>query len=104
MLEDKTYENLIRRATKRQGYTLVKSRRRDPLARDFGTYGVTDGTGSWVFADEETGYGKSLSDVAEWLTDRDRLAQAGVKVARYEHSLIHGFRYSRWSAETALDT
>jgi hypothetical protein len=34
----KTFENRCRRAAQRQGLELVKSRRRDPLALDYGTY------------------------------------------------------------------
>ncbi len=34
----KTYENRLRRAAERQGYMLVKSRRRDPYATDYGKY------------------------------------------------------------------
>ncbi len=34
----KTYENRLRRAAERQGYMLVKSRRRDPRAIDYGKY------------------------------------------------------------------
>jgi hypothetical protein len=39
---DKVRENRVRRAASRQGYQLVKSRRRDPLAVDFGTYWLVD--------------------------------------------------------------
>lgn len=35
---EKVRENRLRRMAERQGYRLVKSRRRDPLATDFGTY------------------------------------------------------------------
>lgn len=33
---DKAHENRIRRAAERQGFTLIKSRVRDPLALDYG--------------------------------------------------------------------
>ena len=35
---DKVRENRLRRVAARHGYHLVKSRRRDPMARDFGLY------------------------------------------------------------------
>jgi hypothetical protein len=35
---EKTYENLLRRTAKRQGFELVKSRRRDPRATTYGRY------------------------------------------------------------------
>jgi hypothetical protein len=34
--EEKVRENRLRRAAERQGYKLVKSRRRDPRAKDYG--------------------------------------------------------------------
>lgn len=39
----KVRENRIRRMADRQGYRLLKSRRRDPLATDFGTYRLSRG-------------------------------------------------------------
>lgn len=36
--DEKARENRLRRAAERHGYLLVKSRRRDPLAPDFGLY------------------------------------------------------------------
>jgi hypothetical protein len=36
--DQKVRENRLRRAAKRQGYLLVKSRRRDPRAIDYGLY------------------------------------------------------------------
>lgn len=36
--KEKTHENLLRRAALRQGYTLVKSRRRDPKSLGYGLY------------------------------------------------------------------
>jgi len=55
-----TYENSLRRAAKRQGGRLEKSRRRDPRAYDYGTYQLID--------DEKTlhaegwAYGLSITD------------------------------------------
>ena len=36
-------ENRLRRAARRQGYKLHKSRRRDPLATDYQTYRLSKG-------------------------------------------------------------
>ncbi len=38
----KVRENRLRNAARRQGLTLSRSRSRDPLALDFGTYRLTD--------------------------------------------------------------
>lgn len=42
---EKTYENRLRRAAKRQRLELSKSRRRDPLAPDFDRWCVQDARG-----------------------------------------------------------
>ena len=54
---DKVRENRLRRMATRQGLHLVKSRRRDPQALDFGTYGLADRDGGrvQVFAAEHVG-------------------------------------------------
>ncbi len=41
---EKVRENRLRRAATRQGLALVKSRRRDPRAVDFGLYVLVDDT------------------------------------------------------------
>lgn len=38
MTDEKIHENRLRRKAKRQDYELVKSRRRDPDAKDYGAY------------------------------------------------------------------
>jgi len=68
----KTQENLIRRKLARMGYRLVKSRRRDPDALDYGCYEVVDvRTNFAVF-----GLGPvmglpsaSLEEVKEWIEE-----------------------------------
>lgn len=42
---EKVRENLLRRMAERQGYTLHKSRRRDPRATDYGTFTLTPAKG-----------------------------------------------------------
>lgn len=42
MTEEKVRENRLRRAAARQGLRFQKSRRRDPRARDYGRYWLTD--------------------------------------------------------------
>lgn len=37
-MSDKVRENRLRRMAERQGFTLTKSRRRDPRATDYGKY------------------------------------------------------------------
>lgn len=70
---DKVRENRARRAVDRRGYTLEKSRRRDPDAWDYGTYQIVDYSngpgGQLVYADWDTGqgWGLTLDDVEGWL-------------------------------------
>ena len=42
MPEDKVRENRLRRMADRQGLRLTRSRRRDPLALDYGAYWLVD--------------------------------------------------------------
>ncbi len=65
-MTDKVRENRVRRAAQRQGLALVKSRRRDPQATGFGTYGLVH-NGAWVLADVSDGYGYDLAAIEEWL-------------------------------------
>jgi hypothetical protein len=61
----KAQENRLRRMAGRQGYTLTKSRSRDPRARDFGVYWLDDN-------DDNTraslASGITLEEVETWLT------------------------------------
>jgi len=67
---DKVRENLLRRMAARQGLALMKSRRRDPRAVDFGTYMLVDPDTNAVVAagSDGHGYGLTLDDIEEWLT------------------------------------
>lgn len=66
MSEEKIRENRLRRMAERQGKRLVKSRRRDPRAVDYGRY--------WLHSIENHAvvlggqFGVSLDDVEEELT------------------------------------
>lgn len=69
---EKVRENRVRRMTERQGFRLVKSRRRDPRAVDFGRYRVetADGVEASRFA-STMGWGLTLDEVEERLTQPD---------------------------------
>jgi hypothetical protein len=58
---EKTRENKARRALDRQGYTLAKSRRRDPRAIGYGTFQIVDARGVSV-----AGERMSLEAVEKW--------------------------------------
>jgi hypothetical protein len=101
----KVREDRVRRMLARQGYHLTKSRRRDPRARDYGTYQITHilagGTDTGVVAE----YFGSLDDAERWAIDGDR----GVEPGEYAPSRpeadwqeIGTFTVSaRWLAELA---
>ena len=75
MVDPKIFENRVRRAAKRQGLRVVKSRRRDPRASDYGTYTIFDqdlppsGLG-----------GLKLFQVAEYVEDTDVLDRSATTV------------------------
>lgn len=66
---DKIRENRIRRAAQRQGLALMKSRRRDERAYDYGTYMLIDAQTNAVVAYRmQSGYGMNLDDIETALT------------------------------------
>lgn len=64
-LAEKIRENRLRRMAARQGLRLVKSRRRDPRAIDYGSYWLVDDRGLTQLGDQ---HGASLDEVEEELT------------------------------------
>lgn len=69
----KVTENRLRRAADRQGLQLVKSRRRDPRAVDYGTYMIVDQrTNAVVGYGLQSGYGLSLEAVEDYLDNDPR--------------------------------
>jgi hypothetical protein len=72
--DEKVRENRLRRMAQRQGFALVKSRRRDPRAIDYGAYMLVDPEINGVVAGT-AGTGRpnfSLDDVEAFLTDDER--------------------------------
>jgi hypothetical protein len=65
----KVDEIRVRRMARRRGWSLVRSRRRDPRAVGFGTYGVFDfDHNAWVLcATGSDGHGLSLERIERWL-------------------------------------
>jgi hypothetical protein len=71
----KVKENRLRRVAERRGFRLEKSRRRDPLAVDFGGYMLIDAsTEAVVFGGSPVAYSASLDDI------ENRLAWPGFTV------------------------
>jgi hypothetical protein len=67
----KVIENKARRMAERQGLELMKSRRRDPRATDFGTYKlIAAGTGELIYG-ATTGYGLTLTEIYAYLIGED---------------------------------
>lgn len=64
--DEKVRENRLRRAARRQGMELVKSRTRDPRGVDYGCYGLSR-DGEWV-AGVSNHLSMSLDDVEAYLT------------------------------------
>lgn len=75
---EKSREIRLRRAASRQGLALQRSRRRDPLAFDYGTYQLATLAGEVVASGYAGGYGLSLdavqAELAKGLTRAERRA------------------------------
>ncbi|CPV43159.1 hypothetical protein [Mycobacteroides abscessus] len=95
----RTTEARVRRAAKRAGLALEKSRTRNPAASDYGTYGlvrVTNSSGHWrsrelVAGDSHTGYGLSLGEAADWIEEL-RLREIAMKLDPSGHLYREGQR------------
>ena len=69
MTEEKIRENRLRRAAKRQGRELQKSRARDPRALGFGRWRLVDAaTNAVVAGGHPWDYSLTLDEVEAWLT------------------------------------
>jgi hypothetical protein len=68
--EYKVLENRLRRAADRQGLRIVKSRRRDPRAIDYGSYWLLDVETSGI-VEGDRNVGMTLADVADFLWCKD---------------------------------
>lgn len=77
----KVDENRVRRMAERQGLRLEKSRRRDPLALGFGTYGLIDiETERIVFGPAGGMYGRRLEEVEAFLAASDPTAVGHTRI------------------------
>jgi hypothetical protein len=66
--EVKVRENRLRRAAERQGLRLVKSRRRDPRAFDYGKYMLVDSESNAIVHGLVAGHiGAGLDDIEAYL-------------------------------------
>jgi hypothetical protein len=71
MTEDKVKENRIRRTAERRGLRLEKSRRRDPLARDFGGFMLIEPqTKAALLGSDGFSFSATLDDVDAFLSGR----------------------------------
>lgn len=71
--QEKVRENRLRRMAKRQGLVLIRARRRDPRAEDFGRYWLVDAERNIDVAGRS--YGLSIDEIENWLTDDERIAK-----------------------------
>jgi hypothetical protein len=65
---EKTRENRLRAAAQRQGYQVVKSRRRDSRATDYGAYMIVNSATNYIESGDLSYGGLSLDEVENWLT------------------------------------
>lgn len=64
--DTKVRENRLRRMAQRQGFTLSKSRTRDPRAQDYQTWIIADARYNRVES-----YGLDVDEVETWLLEGD---------------------------------
>ncbi len=77
----KVTENRLRRIAERRGYSLEKSRRRDPKAPDFGRFRLVDVKEKrTVFGGEPFLFSASLEEVERWLDDKPDDGTIGAEV------------------------
>jgi hypothetical protein len=73
MNTEKVRENRLRRMLERRGYTLQKSRRRDPHAIDYGGYMIVEPNRNFVVAGgSPVPFSLDLDAIEQWLTDQAR--------------------------------
>jgi len=82
VVDPKIFENRVRRAAKRQGLRVVKSRRRDPRASDYETYTIFDQENKPI-----GGGGHNLAYVADYLELNDLLDKHAI-TARTDFSAL----------------
>src|SRR5262245_9437932 len=63
MTDDKIRENRLRRVAERQGLRIIKSRRRDPRALDYGGYMLSDESNNSVMGR----YWRTLDEIETYL-------------------------------------
>lgn len=66
-MEQRVRENRLRRAAKRQGLRLVKSRRRDPRALDYGRYWLLDSRNRLLSGNPYRDHSATLDEVEKYL-------------------------------------
>jgi hypothetical protein len=72
-ISEKIRENRLRRMAERQGFKLVKSRRRDPRALDYGGYGIINPYyNTWVIGANPYAFSMDLDEIEQWLTSDER--------------------------------
>lgn len=70
MADEKVRENRLRRMAERQGFRLLKSRRRDHLAPDYGGFMLVDGyTNNVVTGAHHFAYSADLNEVEAFLSN-----------------------------------
>jgi hypothetical protein len=67
MTDGKIREDRLRRMAQRQGYRLIKSRRRDTRAIDYGAYWLTDPSLNALVTNE---HGSNLDQIEDFLLGR----------------------------------
>jgi hypothetical protein len=109
---EKTYENLLRRVAKRQGFELVKSRRRDPRATTYGRYLLVPRARVSAFRalDDERAEAKFVADGVTLAEIEVKLAPGEIRRTELPRTreprteMAAGDRYGHWTVLSTATT
>jgi hypothetical protein len=85
----KIFENRMRRAIARQGFRLMKSRRRDPGAPDFGRYVIAHANQNQIIYPPDGGFALTLEDVERWSMARAMFRREFPRVSELRDLIEH---------------
>jgi len=82
MTDDKVRENQLRRMAQRQGLVLIKSRRRDPRAIDYGQYWLADANSNFLHKGPYNDGFADLDQVEAFLSEEEPSVRAATEENR----------------------
>ena len=86
MTDEKVLENRLRRIAQRRGMQLLKSRRRDPQAIDYGGFMLTDTRfNAVILGGEGWAYSAALEDIRKYLVEGEQTPKSKQRKRHRSH-------------------